>query len=133
MRLSASFVGWAAGAAQIAEAFHGSLFCFPLPYSFAAVYGSVLGAIFLWVVIVAIRSPGWMWMLVAASLAAIALLLKPEFGTAAYATLALLVAVRWHRSVGLIGRDLVTWIPGLLFCAYVINWMVSLRGVEFIT
>jgi hypothetical protein len=134
MRLSAWPVGWAAATVQIAEAFHPSLFCFPLPYSFAAVYGCVLGSLFLWVAIVASRSSGWHWMLAAGSLAGVALLIKPEFGLAAFATVGLLIVVRGlHKSAKFIGRDILTVLPGVLFCALIIKWMVSLRGIEFIT
>jgi hypothetical protein len=134
MRLSAWPVGWAAALVQIVEAFDRSLFCFPLPYSFAAVYGCVLGCLFLWVAIIASRSPNWLWMLAAGSLAAIEVLIKPEFGMAAYATIGLLLLVRGLReSQRFIRRDIVALLPGLAFCAIVIYWMVSLAGVEFIT
>ena len=135
MRLSAPLVGWAAGAAQIGESFHASLFCFPLPYSFAAVYGCALGAALLWVLLEAARSPGWFWMFAAGSLAAIELLLKPEFAVPVYGTLTLVFAVRaLQKPVGdTIGRDTLAILPGLVFCALVIFWMVSLGGIDFIT
>jgi hypothetical protein len=37
MRLSSWLAGWTAGAVVLIQAFHPSLFCFPLPYSFSSV------------------------------------------------------------------------------------------------
>jgi hypothetical protein len=134
MRLSAWAAGWAAGAVQIAEAFHHSLFCFPLPYTFASVYGCLLGCIFLWTAIVTSQSTRWFWMFTSATLAAIAFLVKPEFGIAAYATLGLLIAVRGVQSRGAtIARDVLAVLPGLAICALVVSWMVSIGGVDFMT
>jgi len=134
MRLSARAAGWAAGAVQIAEAFHYSLFCFPLPYSFAAVYGCLVGCMFLWTAIIASQSTTRRWLLAAATLAATAFILKQEFGIAAYATLGVLIAVRSLQSRGsTLAADVAGLLPGLAICALVILWMVSLGGVDFIT
>jgi hypothetical protein len=135
MRLSSWFVGWTAGAVVLLEAFQPSHFCFPLPYTFAAVYGCLIGCVFLWIATKACRSEGSAWMLCAGVFAAIALLLKPEFGTACYGTLTALIALRSIRrgSLKTIPRDLVKILPGLAICGLVIWWMISIRGVEFIT
>ena len=67
--------------------------------------------------------------------AAVALLLKPEFGMACYGTLLLLIAFRSFlaRSWRSITTDLVAILPGVVICGLVIYWMVSIAGVEFIT
>ncbi|HXN21388.1 MAG TPA: hypothetical protein VOA41_01435 [Candidatus Dormibacteraeota bacterium] len=137
MRLSSWIIGWTAGTVVIAQAFQPSLFCFPLPYSFSAVYGCLVGCVFLWLAVNAMmaKGPGWHWMLGAGTAAGVALLLKPEFGTACYATLILLIAVRGflRRSWRSIGTDAVAILPGIILCALVIRWMVSIAGSQFIT
>jgi hypothetical protein len=74
-------------------------------------------------------------MFAAGSLAAAALLLKPEFGMAAYAMLLPLILIRSYRerSWKTIIRDVVSVLPGTAVVGGVIFWMVSIRGVEFIT
>jgi hypothetical protein len=135
MRLSSWLVGWTAGTALLLEAFQPTIFCFPLPYAFAAVYGCMLGCVFLWIVVCAAESTHRGWILAAGLAAAIALLDKPEFGIACYGTLLLLIVVRSYRqrSMKTILPDSVATLPGILLCAVVIYWMVSIRGVEFIT
>jgi Dolichyl-phosphate-mannose-protein mannosyltransferase len=134
-RLFSPLAGWTAGAIVLAQAFHASLFCFPLPYSFASVYGCLIACLFLYFVVQACFSPHWGWMFGAGSAAAAALLLKLEFGTACYASLFLLLLVRflqrrsWRPSI----RDLSMILPGVAVCVAVIAWMISLKGVEFIT
>jgi hypothetical protein len=134
-RLSSWGVGLTAGAILLLQAFEPSLFSFPLPYSFATVYGCVLGCFFLWIAIVALSKPSSWWILAAATVAAAALLFKPEFGTACYGTLVPLVAVRgfsqrsWRRVI----RDTLVILPGIVACGLVFLWMVSIGGVEFIT
>ena len=135
MRLSSWLVGWTAGAVVLMEAFQPTLFCFPLPYGFAAVYGCLVGCLFLWIVINASTSREWPWMLAAGVAAAVALLIKLEFGIACYGTLALLIAVRsfLQRSWRPLAKDIVTILPGIAICGLVIRWMVSIAGAEFIT
>jgi hypothetical protein len=74
-------------------------------------------------------------MFAAGTLAAVSLLLKPEFGIAAYATLLPLIAVRSYsqRSWRSIIHDVLAILPGIAVCGAVILWMVSIRGVEFLT
>ena len=45
--LSSRLAGWAAGCVILLQAFHAWHFCFPLPYSFAAVYGCLAACLFL--------------------------------------------------------------------------------------
>ena len=134
-RLSSWLVGWTAGAVVLLEAFQPTLFCFPLPYGFAAVYGCLVGCLFLWVVINASTSTSWQWTFVAGITAATALLTKLEFGIACYGTLALLIAVRSYlqRSWRLLAIDIAAILPGIAICGLVIRWMVSIAGAEFIT
>ena len=69
-------------------------------------------------------------MFAAGSAAAIALLVKPEFGLASYGTLALLVALRafYERSWRVMARDVATILPGIVLCGLVIRWMVGLAN-----
>jgi hypothetical protein len=135
IRLSSRLAGWTAGAVILLEAFQPSLFCFPLPYSFSTVYGCLVGCAFLWFVVSACTRKGWSWVLGAGTTSAIALLLKPEFGMACYATLVLLIATQCYleRSWKPLAIGAAASLPGVLVCALVIRWMVSIAGVEFIT
>lgn len=135
LQLGARVAGWTAGALVLMEAFQPSLFCFPLPYTSAAVYGCFVGCLFLWLGINACASLKWAWTFAAGTAAAIALLLKPEFGMACYGSLALLLGARSlvMRSWKLLARDVVAVLPGVALCGLVIRWMVSIAGVEFIT
>jgi len=135
IELSSPLAGWTAGTVVAIEAFQPSHFCFPLPYTFGSVYGCLVGCAFLWLAVRAVRSNHWMWMFGAGTAAAFALLLKPEFGTACYGTLTLLIAVRGYsqRSWSSVAKDILTAIPGVVLCGGVIAWMISIRGVEFIT
>ena len=135
MRLSSWIVGWTAGAVVLMEAFQPSVFCFPLPYSSAAVYGCFTGCLFLWLVVNASFSQSWLWVFSAGTVAAAALLLKPEFGLAAYGCLALLIVSRafFERSWRYFARDFLATLPGIAVCGLVIRWMVSIAGAEFIT
>src|SRR3984893_10247462 len=115
MRLSSWLVGWTAGAVLLLQAFEPSLFCFPLPYSFATVYGCLLGCLFLWVAVSACTCTAWTWIFAAGMSATVALLLKPEFGIACYGTLGLLIVVRSlvQRSWRLFARDIALVLPGI--------------------
>jgi len=135
MRLSSRLVGWAAGVIFLTQCFHHSLFSFPLPYSFASVYGCLTACVFLWLAIRAAGSSSSAWVFGAGTAAAAALLLKLEIGTACYVALALLIAARWFRdrSWKRAASDLAVCLPGVVVCAAVLLWMISLRGAEFLT
>ena len=135
IRVSSRIAGWTAGAVILLEAFQPSLFCFPLPYSYSTVYGGLVGCAFLWFAVSACARPGWWWMFGAGTAAAAALIFKPEFGTACYGTLALLIAGQCllQKSWKPMGRGVATSLPGVLLCAWVLWWMISIAGVEFIT
>jgi hypothetical protein len=134
MRLGSWVAGWMAGAVLLLEAFQPSLFCFPLPYSFSAVYGCLTATCFLWMIVHASSSNGRAWVFGAGIAAAAALLIKLEFGAACYASLGILLVLRGFRqqSWKALAKDSVAILPGLLLCAAVIRWMVSIRGVDFI-
>jgi hypothetical protein len=134
IRLSSRLAGWSAGAALLLEAFHPSFFSFPLPYSFNAVYGCLTACLFIWLIIAASTSRGWGWMFAAGMAAAAALLLKLEYGVACYLTLALLILLRSLRqqSWRSIPKDMIAILPGMVVCAAVIRWMVSIAGINFI-
>jgi hypothetical protein len=133
--LRSSVVGWATGAVVILQAFHSSLFSFPLPYSFASVYGLLAACLFLWLLLRASTSTNWLWTFGAGTAAAVALLLKLEYGIAAYLTLFVLIALMGiqRQSVKHFARLSLAVLPGAAFCALTIYWMISIRGVDFIT
>jgi len=134
-RLSFGIAGWSAGAALLFEAFRCSLFSFPLPYSYASVYGCAVACLFCWILTRVTTSPRGMWKFAAATTAALALVLKLEFGAACYAVLALLIAAEClrERTWKALWRWLLAALPGAAACCGVIAWMVSIRGVHFIT
>jgi len=135
MQLSVWAIGWTAGAVLLLEAFEPSLFCFPLPYTFSAVYACFAACLFLWLVIRGTVSRSGAWMFAAGSTAALALLLKPEFGMACYLTIILWIAMRSlrERSFFCTVKDILAILPGVVICVFVVRWMISIRGVEFIT
>ncbi len=135
MRLSFSMAGWTAGAVLLFEAFAPTVFSFPLPYSFAAVYGCLIACLFLWIAIGGAASKNRTWVFAAGMLAALAVLMKFEFGVACYITLALLILARvsMNRSWRFFLADLVATLPGLLFCGFVIRWLISIDGFAFLT
>lgn len=134
LRLSSWLAGWTAAAVVIVQAFEPGLFGFPLPYSFASVYGCLVSCLFLWLILRAVNSSGRAWMFAAACAAAVGLLLKLEFGAACYVALGIAMGLRaWrHRSWGNFGKDLATALPGVLMVAGVVWWMISIRGVDFL-
>jgi len=135
MRMSSALAGWTAAALMLTQSFHHSLFSFPLPYSFAAVYGCLTACLFLWFVIRASTSASAAWIFGAGTAAAVATLLKLEIGGPCYATLALLIAIRGlrQRSWKFTAKDIAVCLPGVMACVIVLLWMISLRGAEFIT
>jgi hypothetical protein len=135
MRMSSALAGWTAAVVMLTQSFHHSLFSFPLPYSFAAVYGCLTACLFLWLMIRASTSESAVWVFGAGTAAAVAALLKLEIGAACYASLALLIAVRGlrQRSLKFIAKDIAVCLPGITACVIVLLWMISLRGAEFIT
>jgi len=135
IRLSFPLASWAAGSVVLLEAFAPSLFCFPLPYGFPAVYGCLVGCVFLWLIVCAAMETGWGWMLGAGTAAAVALLLKPEYGLACYSAVALLIASQCfaRRSWRPLAIGIAGTLPGVAICALVLRWMLSIAGLEFIT
>jgi hypothetical protein len=134
-RMSSRLAGFTAAVVVLLQSFHAWHFSFPLAYSFASVYGAVIACLFLWSAIYAASSENNVWFFVSASVSGIALLLKLEYGLACYAALALLIAGRaarrrsWKSAL----TDALLALPGVLVSAAVIFWMVSIRGVEFMT
>ena len=135
MRLSSWQVGWTAGAVVLLEVFQPSVFSFPVPYSSAAVYGCFIGCVFLWLAVNAAFSERWFWVFCAGTAAAVALLLKPEFGLASYGCLAVLIVVRsfLQKSWAYFLRSVLATLPGMMIVGLVIRWMVSIAGADFIT
>jgi len=134
-RISYSLAEWTAGAVVLLEGFQPSLFSFPLPYSSGAVYGCFTVCLFLWLVVNACYSGERIWLFYSATAAAVALLLKPEFGLASYGCVCLLIAFRTltQKSWKTLGRDLSMVLPGIAAVSLVIGWMVSISGAAFIT
>jgi hypothetical protein len=134
-RLGSRLAGWTAGSVVVVQAFHAWHFCFPLPYGFASVYGCLIACAFLWMAVNAAFSSSRIWMFGAGTAAALALLLKLEFGAACYAALFLLIAGRaWQQRSWRAVWIAIGWsLPGLILCGAVIHWMVSIGGFQFIT
>jgi hypothetical protein len=135
MRLSCRLIGWTTGAVLLVEGFRRGLFSFPLPYSFASVYGCLVACLFLWVLARMSTSSHWAWKLTAGTTAAVAMLLKLEFGAACYCVLALMIAAQAFRERTWRGlaRWLLAILPGVAACLVVAWWMVSIRDAHFIT
>jgi Dolichyl-phosphate-mannose-protein mannosyltransferase len=134
-RMSSRLAGFTAAIVVLLQSFHAWHFSFPLPYSFAAVYGALIACMFLWSAIYAASSENNVWFFASACASAVALLLKLEYGIACYAVLALLMAGRAlrRRSWKFLLTDALLALPGVLVSGGVIAWMVSIRGVEFMT
>jgi hypothetical protein len=117
------------------QSFGPGIFSYPLPYSYAAVYGSVAACCFLLCAIQAAfvgtkRAVFW-----AAIWSVVALLMKLEHGLACFGTLALLQIglILRQRSWRAALANLWVTVPALLVCAITIAWMVSIGGVTFLT
>jgi len=134
-RFSSRLFGWTAGAVVLLQAFHAWHFSFPLPYSFASVYGCLIACLFLWCAVQAPFSKNPLWIFAAASCAALALLSKIEIGVACYAALCLVVVATAivQRSWRVVATSFVAAIQGLVGCALVTRWMISIAGASFIT
>jgi len=134
IRLSARLAGWTAACVLLFEAFARQLFSFPLPYSFASVYGCLVACLFLWLLVSACQSPNIGWILGLGCAAAVAMLLKMEYGFACYSILTLLLLIRavsqksWIR----LGKDLAAVLPGVAVCGAVAAWMISIGGLDFL-
>ena len=128
-------VALALGFIVLIQSFGPGIFTYPLPYSYASVYGSVAACLFLLYAVRGALMPGKIHLFWAGICSAVALLMKLEYGFACFATLAALqigLVVRqrsWHAAVA----NLLATIPALLVCAVAIGWMISIRGVTFIT
>jgi hypothetical protein len=117
------------------QSFVPGIFTYPLPYSYASVYGSVAAAIFLLYAIRVASDPMRSNVFLAGLWSAIALLMKTEFGLACFVTLSVLLiglSIQ-QRSIRAALVNLAAVTPALLICAVVIAWMVSIDGVAFIT
>jgi hypothetical protein len=126
---------WTTGTILLIQSFAPGLFCFPLPYSFGAVYGCFCACLCLWFAVKACSTARAWWTFGAGMAASVALLMKQEIGAGCFAGLAILLFVRGvkQRSVKSVAFDLLALLPGLLLCVAVIYWMFSLRGAEFLT
>jgi len=135
MSLGSWVIGWTAGAVVLIQAFGQGLFCFPLPYSFSAVYGCLASCLFLWLIVEAIRSGRLTWMFGAGTAASLALLLKLEFGFACYGTLLMVIVADTlrRRSWKPLWTGALAILPGAVACVLIALWMVSIAGAGFIT
>jgi len=135
MRFGSRLAGWVAGTVLLCSAFHPSLFCFPLPYSFGAVYGCLSFIVCVWLAVCAAQSGNRIWIFAASWAVAAALLLKLEFGISCTFMLTLLLAARasQRRSWKIFAKDLAVCLPAAVGCLLVIFWMISLKGFTFLT
>lgn len=134
-RLSSLPAAFCVALAIILQSFHPGIFNFPLPYSYASVYGAVCASFFLLFAVGAVFHKRQAYVFGAGISASFALLMKLEFGSACYATLGVLVLGRYlhERSLRLLVRDLLSLLPGVLTSALAIFWMLSLGGGDFLT
>jgi hypothetical protein len=134
MRAGYLHAGLTGGLLVLVQGFVPSLFSFPLPYSFAAVYGCLVSCAFLWVAQNAADETGYAWFFAASWLATIGLLLKMEYGTALYGGAFMLLAVRFirERSLRRLARDVALLVPGFTVVLVVVRWMIQLRGLDFL-
>lgn len=135
LEFGSRIAGWTTGVVVLFQAFVPGLFGFPLPYSFGAVYGCLGACVCLWLMIRAAASFRPLWMVAAGMMASITLLMKQEMGAACIGALAILVAARAveRRSFRTVLIDLISLAPGGLLSVSVIAWMVSIRGLQFVT
>src|SRR5579864_2418003 len=94
LHLLSRIAAWTSGTVLLIQSFVPGIFCFPLPYSFGAVYGCFSACLCLWLIVNACASHRPGWMLGAGVAASIALLMKLEIGAGCFAALALLVIMR---------------------------------------
>jgi 4-amino-4-deoxy-L-arabinose transferase-like glycosyltransferase len=116
------------------QSFVPGIFCFPLPYSFAAVYGCLATCLCLWLLVHAASDYRPAWMIGSGLASAAALLTKMETGIPGFVALAALIVIRSikRRSLKQAAADLAALLPGLGVCLLVVTWMVRLRGAEFL-
>lgn len=140
LNVTSRMAAWTTGSIVLLEAFVSSEFCFPLPYSYGAVYACLAACFCLWCAVNAgAGRRQWNWMLGAGIAAAAAFLSKQEIGAGCFAALVLLAGVRGVRSyrsgesIRQFGIELAALLPGVLLSLTVIVWMISLGGLEFLT
>jgi hypothetical protein len=128
-------VAFAVGYIVLIQSFGGGIFNYPLPYTYASVYGSVAACFFLLYAIRGALNAQKINLLWAGLWSAAALLTKLEFGLACFGALGVLQVglILRQRSWPAAFGNLLAVTPGLLICAVVIGWMVSIGGVTFIT
>jgi hypothetical protein len=133
--LGSTLVGWTVAAVILMQSFHGWLFSFPLSYSFPSVYGCVAACVCLFCIINAAKSKGLRWIVAAANAAALAFLIKLEFGAACYLALLALLFSRalLQKQVKRTALEVACALPGMLAIGMTAAWMISIRGFEFIT
>jgi hypothetical protein len=135
-RMSNSIAGLTAGMVVLVEAFVPMLFSYPLPYSFAAVYGSVAATACLWACVEAFRARHpFRWITLAASCAAAAVLFKMELGAGCYAAVFIAALAQFLRNPKLrtAATVVLATLPGMAACLATLWWMISLDGFNFIT
>src|SRR5215471_6270969 len=117
---------------MLIQAFRPHLFCFPLGYSFGAVYAAVAACLFLRLVFHGCSRSSSVWIVLAALAAAIAFLAKPEVGAGCFAALVLFIGCRIlkEQTFRRLRNDVLALLPGAALCVAVIAWMISLRGPE---
>jgi len=128
-------VAFALGYVILIQSFGSGIFNYPLPYSYASVYGSVAACLFLLYAIRGAFDPAKANLFLAGIWSAVALLMKLEFGFACFAAMAVLQAghILQQRSWRVAFGNLLAIIPALLICVVAIIWIVSIRGLTFIT
>jgi hypothetical protein len=130
-----SLVAFALGYIILIQSFGPGIFTYPLPYSYASVYGSVAACFFLLYAVRGAFVPAKANLFWAGIWSGVALLMKLEYGLACFATVAVLqlsLALKQRSWRAAFGNFLVT-MPALVICAGVSGWLVSIGGIAFIT
>lgn len=133
-RLVSIAAGFVAAVVVVLQSFVPGISCFPLPYSYAAVYGCLATSLFLWLVTRRPALGGEVGLFLPGIVAAVALVTKVEFGFGCYAALTLLMLCRavGARSYSRLLLDIATVLPGVVLCAAVCAWVLSFGGLDFL-
>ena len=134
MQLSSTLAGWTAAAILLSEVFGPTIFSFPLPYSFSAVYGAVAACLCFWFSVNSARSAAWGWVFAATLSASAAMLSKPEIGFGCVLAVIALIVLRavQSRSYQRLLQGILAALPGMIAFVLTVGWMISLGGAQFL-
>ena len=120
--------------AFLLQAFQLNIFNYVLPYSYAAVYGSMFSVVLIWLLVQNCYKDEPWHIVAAGMISGMTLLTKIEFGMASYGILMIAIAIRafTNRSVKKFTYDIFLCIPGLLLSIGIYMKLVSISSFAFI-